>query len=131
MDLKDKKRKYPIYDTFKFAIEGIRCSIIQERNMRIHLALSVIVLIIGFLFSLSSTEWIFVLFAIGGMFALEMINSAIERVVDLVTDQYHPLAKQAKDIAAGAVLIYAILSVTIGLIIFLPKIISYFKAFYA
>jgi undecaprenol kinase len=66
-----------------------------------------------------------VLFAIGGMLSLELMNTAVERVVDLATKDYHPLAKQAKDIAAGAVFIYAALSVIIGAIIFLPKIIVY------
>lgn len=122
MDYKDKKRKYHLIDTFKFAIEGIICCVIQERNIRIHISISVLVIMAGLIFSISITEWIFILFAISGMLGLEMINSAIERVVDLVTNEYHPLAKQAKDIAAGAVLIYAIISVIIGLIIFIPKI---------
>jgi len=63
----------------------------------------------------------FISFAICGVLALELVNTAVERVVDLVTKEFHPLAKQAKDIAAGAVLLYAILSVVIGCIIFLPK----------
>lgn len=94
--------------------------------MRIHIIISVFVLAAAIFFSLSLTEWLFILLAIGGMLVLEMLNSAIERVVDLVTNQFHPLAKQAKDIAAGAVLIYAILSVIIGIIIFIPKIILLF-----
>jgi undecaprenol kinase len=122
MDFKDKKHKYRYTDTFKFAFQGIRIAFIQEKNIRFHLVFSLFVIIFSSLLSLNKTEWIFILFAIGGMISLEMINSAIERVVDLVTEQYHPLAKQAKDIAAGAVLIYAILSVLIGLIIFIPKI---------
>ncbi|HYK71858.1 MAG TPA: diacylglycerol kinase family protein [Pseudoneobacillus sp.] len=126
MDLKDKERKHRISDTFKYAIEGIRSCINQERNMRIHIIISVFVLAAAIFFSLSLTEWLFILLAIGGMLVLEMLNSAIERVVDLVTNQFHPLAKQAKDIAAGAVLIYAILSVIIGIIIFIPKIILLF-----
>jgi undecaprenol kinase len=126
MDLRDKK-KYHFVATFKFALEGIKVSFLQERNMRIHTCLSLLVILVGWILSLSISEWLFVLLAIGGMLALEMTNSAIERVVDLVTDQYHPLAKQAKDIAAGAVLIYAILSVIIGLIIFIPKIWAIFS----
>jgi undecaprenol kinase len=69
-------------------------------------------------------EWLFVIFAIGGMFALELLNTAIERLVDLVTMEYHPLAKQAKDIAAGAVFLYAIFSVIVGFIIFIPRILK-------
>ena len=63
------------------------------------------------------------LFLIGGMLSLELMNTAIERAVDLITKDYHPLAKAAKDAAAGAVFVYALLSVIIGLIIFIPKII--------
>lgn len=90
--------------------------------MKIHLGISLIVILTGLWLSLSMLEWLFIFLAIGGMLSLEMINTALERAVDLVTDQYHPLAKDAKDIAAGAVLLYAIMSVIIGVIIFVPKI---------
>jgi undecaprenol kinase len=125
MDLKDNKRTYTYSETFKFALEGIRVSILNEKNIRFHLLFSVIVIVLGIIFNLTQTEWLFILIAIAGMIVVEMINTAIERVVDLVTDQYHPLAGQAKDIAAGAVLIYAILSVIIGMIIFIPKILMF------
>jgi undecaprenol kinase len=125
MDLKDNKRKYKYSETFKFALEGIRVSILNEKNIRFHLFFSVIVIVFAIIFNLTQIEWMFILFAIVGMIVVEMINTAIERVVDLVTDQYHPLAGQAKDIAAGAVLIYAILSVIIGMIIFIPKILMF------
>ncbi|WP_442595009.1 diacylglycerol kinase family protein [Neobacillus sp. D3-1R] len=121
-DLKDKQRKYRMSQTFKFAIEGMITCVIQERNFRIHIFISILVIAAAILLSISKTEWILILIAIGGMMVLEMMNSAIERVVDLVTNEYHPLAKQAKDIAAGAVLIYALLSVIIGIMIFGPKI---------
>lgn len=94
--------------------------------MRIHFISSIIVVLISFYFSITKIEWVFILFAIGGMFALELLNTAIERVVDLVTAEYHPLAKQAKDLAAGAVLIYAVLSVVIGIVIFLPYVLNLF-----
>jgi len=90
--------------------------------MKSHLFCSIIVLLVSYYFSITKMEWIFILFAIGGMFALELVNTAIERVVDLVTAEYHPLAKQAKDMAAGAVLIYAVLSIAIGIFIFFPYI---------
>ncbi|MBB6445988.1 undecaprenol kinase [Bacillus benzoevorans] len=92
--------------------------------MRIHCTAAGLVILFGLYFQLSASEWIFILLAIGGMFSLELVNTAIERTVDLVTEEFHPLAKQAKDIAAGAVLVYAILSVIIGCIIFLPKIVK-------
>jgi undecaprenol kinase len=122
MDLKDNKRKYKYTDTFKFALQGIRVSFINEKNFKFHFIFGLFVIVMGLAFNLTPTEWMFVLIAIFGMMVVEMINTSIERVVDLVTEQYHPLAKQAKDIAAGAVLIYAILSLLIGIIIFFPKI---------
>lgn len=75
----------------------------------------------GLVTGLSLLEWMVVIVLIGGMLALEMFNSAIERVVDLATSELHPLAKQAKDMAAGAVLVFAVASAIIGLLIFLPK----------
>ncbi|MFL6554508.1 MAG: diacylglycerol kinase family protein, partial [Bacillus sp. (in: firmicutes)] len=94
----------------------------SEKNMRFHFFCSILVVLVSYYISITKTEWIIILFAIAGLFALELVNTAIERVVDLVTQEYHPLAKQAKDMAAGAVLVYAVLSVVIGLLIFLPYI---------
>ncbi|MDE3839650.1 diacylglycerol kinase [Bacillus methanolicus] len=111
--------------SFVFAYEGIVSAIKNERNLKIHLVIAVGVIIAGFIFSLSALEWVAVIVAIGGMLSLELLNTAIERIVDLVTDDFHPLAKQAKDAAAGAVLIYAVMSAIIGLIVFVPKILNF------
>lgn len=107
--------------SFAFAVEGIIHSIKFERNIKIHLAVALAVIILGFLYNVSSFEWLLIILAIGGMLSFELMNTAVERVVDLVTGEEHPLAKQAKDIAAGAVFIYAVMSVVVGCIIFLPK----------
>ena len=107
--------------SFVYAWNGIRHGILAERNAKFHLFAAIIVILAGILTGLSKYEWFIVIILISGMLALEMMNSAVERVVDLVTDVRHPLAKQAKDLAAGAVLIYAIGSAIIGLLIFLPK----------
>ncbi|WP_449620615.1 diacylglycerol kinase family protein [Robertmurraya sp. Marseille-Q9965] len=124
MDYNDKKsfKSSNVIRSFQYAIQGITHTVIKERNMRIHVSISVIVVIVSFVLKLSTLEWLFILFAIGGVIALELVNTAIERIVDLVTKEYHPLAKQAKDIAAGATFVYSILSVIVGIIIFLPKI---------
>ncbi len=95
-----------------------------ERNMRIHMWISILVIGTGFVLKITALEWLFVLIAVGGVISLELINTALERLVDLATGDYHPLAKQAKDVAAGAVMVYALLSIIIGLIIFLPKLIG-------
>ncbi|MBM7651676.1 diacylglycerol kinase family protein [Neobacillus cucumis] len=127
MDSHDKGKRFSILKSFSFAVIGILTAIKNERNMRFHFISSLLVLFFSFFFSISKMEWIIVLFLIGGMFALELINSAIERVVDLVTTEYHPLAKQAKDMAAGAVFVYAVLSVIVGLVIFLPYVLKQFS----
>jgi undecaprenol kinase len=121
-----EKRRYRIGKSFYFASRGIVEALKTERNIRIHSSVAVVVILAGLFFSLNWIEWLFILVAIVGTITLELVNSAIERVVDLVTNEYHPLAKQAKDIAAGAVFLYAIFSVIVGIVIFLPKIISLF-----
>ncbi|MBA4535868.1 diacylglycerol kinase family protein [Bacillus aquiflavi] len=123
-DLKGKgnKDRSRLFRSFSYAFQGVKYVITTEKNMKIHLFVTVIVVILGMVLSLSPIEWLFILFAIGGVLSLEMINTAIERTIDLVTKDYHLLAKRAKDVAAGAVLIYAILAVIVGMIIFGPKL---------
>ena len=108
--------------SFVYAWRGVLRGVTGERNLKIHVTAAVLVMIFAAVFQLSATEWLFILFAVGGVISLELMNTAVEKVVDLVTDEYHPLAEQAKDLAAGAVFIYAVLSVIVGLIIFVPKI---------
>ena len=116
-DRKDKReRKAPLYKSFGYAFEGIFHTIRRERNMQIHCAAVVLVILLGCLLHISKEEWIICLMG------LECVNTAVEAVVDLVTKERRPLAKKAKDAAAGAVLIAAIMSAIIGGIIFLPKI---------
>ncbi|WP_147532397.1 diacylglycerol kinase family protein [Bacillus marasmi] len=113
-----------VFKSFSYAITGLAHATKRERNLRIHLTITVLVCILGFYFSISVTKWLIILLAIGGVISLELVNTALERVVDLVTSDYQPLAKQAKDVAAGAVLVYAIIAVIIGILIFLPEIIQ-------
>ncbi len=89
--------------------------------MKIHCVVAVLVVIAGFLLKLSPVEWCICLGLFGLVMALELVNTAVEAVVDLVTQEYKPLAKIAKDTAAGAVLIAAIMAALAGLIIFVPK----------
>jgi undecaprenol kinase len=127
MDSHAKKKPNSMLKSFSCAIVGIKTAIKAERNMRIHLISTVLVIGGSFYFSITRIEWLFILLTIGGMLALELINTAIERIVDLVTGEYHPLAKQAKDLAAGAVFLYAVLSVGIGFVIFLPYLLKLWK----
>lgn len=120
------KRKNSLRKSFYCAASGIVEALKTERNIQIHSVMTIVVIGAGFVFSLTWMEWLFILLSIVGTITLELVNSAIERVVDLITVEYHPLAKQAKDIAAGAVFLYAIFSVIVGLIIFLPKMMELF-----
>lgn len=108
--------------SIKHAWEGVVTGFKTQPNFRIHLALSLIALAAGIGLGISSLEWVVILFTIAVGLAVELINTAIEFTVDLLTDQYHLLAKYAKDTAAAAMLIYAIFSLAIAGIIFFPKI---------
>ena len=114
--------KSPLYKSFSYAIAGIIACVRQERNMKIHLTAAVLVTAAGTLLRISVTEWMVCLILFGLILSLEMVNTALETVVDLVTQEQKPLAKKAKDAAAGAVLVSAVMAAIIGLIIFLPKI---------
>lgn len=126
MDSPDRnpKKKITFLRSFLYAIEGILSAVESERNLRVHLAFSVFILLLGWILSITAVEWLVIVLVIGSMLCAELMNSAIERVVDLVTEEYHPLAKQAKDIAAGAVLLLAFTSVVVGIIIFAPRILT-------
>lgn len=108
--------------SFRYAFNGIRLLIQKEHNAWIHCFAAICVLITGFFFGLSSTEWIAISIVIGAVFAAEAINSSIEALADLVSPDYNEAIKKTKDLAAGAVLILAIAAATVGLIIFIPKI---------
>ena len=114
----DSQKKDPLYKSFGYAFEGIGTCIKKERNMKIHCAAAVIA---GVILKISSLEWCICLTLFGLIMALELVNTAVEAVVDLVTEERKPLAKIAKDTAAGAVLIAAIMAAIAGIIIFLPK----------
>lgn len=111
---------------FVYAFKGIFVALKTQRNFRIHLLVFLVVIIAGFLFKLNPVEWGLVLLAAGLVLSLELVNTAVESLVDLVSPGYNKKAGRIKDIAAGAVLIAAIISIFIGLIVFLPKITALF-----
>ena len=106
------------FKSFKYAFEGIRYCIKNERNMRIHTVAALYVLIFARFFAFTKAEYAVLLLTIGGVTAAEATNTAIEKLADKVTQKYDPLIKIAKDAAAGAVLIRAIFSIGIGLFLF-------------
>lgn len=112
--------------SFKYAGEGIASLFFHERNARIHLLAAVCVIIAGWLFELAAWEWCAVILCIGGVFMAEGFNTAIEKLCDKVSPEKNPLIKIAKDVAAGAVLLFVFSAVAVGLIIFLPRVFSLF-----
>ncbi len=109
-------------ESFKYALNGLKIVFIEEHNARIHLIVSLIVIACGFIFHISTVEWIIICFAIGLVISMEIINSAIENLSDFVSPEYHKLIKKVKDLSAAAVLVCTISSVVIGILVFLPKI---------
>jgi diacylglycerol kinase (ATP) len=109
--------------SFKYAIQGISQAVSQP-NMQIHLVVAVMVIIAGFVFKIARTEWMLVVFAIGMVLAAECMNTALEKLTDLVSPGHNELAGKVKDMAAGAVLICAAAAAIIGLIVFIPKIVE-------
>ncbi len=110
--------------SFVYAWRGIRSCVGKEQNLSFHLIATVVVVIAGFGFGVTRTEWLVIVLCIGMVIAAELFNTAIERVVDLASPGRHPLAGSAKDIAAGAVLVCAAAAAIIGLIIFVPYLVE-------
>lgn len=106
--------------SFGYAFHGLKMIIKTQHNVWIHLVISVMVIILGFIFRIGTGEWIAIAFAIGFVLAAEAFNTAVEFLVDLVSPGHHPQAGLVKDIAAGGVLIAAITAVVVGLIVFVP-----------
>lgn len=113
--------------SFTYAWAGIRYCFRSESNFRIHIIASIAACIFSLLFSISATEWIAVCFCMAFVMAMEMINTVVEKLCDIVQKEIHPEIKKVKDMAAGAVLVSAVFSVVTACIIFLPKILMYLK----
>ncbi|MEO6189881.1 MAG: diacylglycerol kinase family protein [Saprospiraceae bacterium] len=120
-----KQEKFSLYKrliSFKYAINGIKVLLNEEPNSRIHVVASLFAIVFSFVLHLSVIEWLFVIFSIGLVFAMELINSAIENLCDEINKETDPSIKKIKDLAAGAVLVSAGSAFIVGLIIFLPKV---------
>ena len=121
---KPKEKEKPLLKTLSYGFNGILYTLKHERNMVIHFLVMILVIIAGIVFKITFVEWgvCFVLFAL--VLSLELMNTALENVVDLVTEEKRAKAKVAKDAAAGAVLVAAIFAVIIGISIFLPRLLN-------
>lgn len=119
------KKRRSIISSFNYAVSGIISAIKTEKNMKIHYFIALAAITLSLFFDFTRTEFLLLLFAISLVFIAEMFNTALERVVDLVTSDYHPLARLAKDIAAGAVLIGALNSLVVGYLLFFDRLNSF------
>ena len=116
-----------LINSFKYALSGIKSAFKTEQNMKIHLLIMEIVILMALILNISFNEWLIVLICFMVVISSELFNTALEKCVDLASPNKNEIAKLAKDISAGAVLITAIFAAIIGIIIFLPKIIIFMK----
>lgn len=120
----ENKKKF-LYKGFGYAFQGIGACIKKEWNMKMHCLMVLLVILAGIILKLSVMEWCVCVILFGQILSLELVNTAIEAVVDLVTEERKPLAKAAKDMAAGAVLIAAVMAAAAGCMIFVPKVLAF------
>ncbi|MGN1400758.1 MAG: diacylglycerol kinase family protein [Bacillus sp. (in: firmicutes)] len=121
MGLRENKPPYSFWRSLGHALNGVAYSW-GERHIKVHYSIALLVVAAGIMFGISKLEWLFIATGIASVIALEMVNTALEDLVDLVTEQYHPLAKRVKDIAAGAVLIASIYAMIVGVAVFGPEL---------
>lgn len=117
--------KFSIIDrikSFKYAFNGLKLFFINDHNGRVHLFATIVAIGLSFYLKISGLEWIAILAVISAVFVAEILNSALEKLADVVSPDYHPKIKVVKDLAAAAVLVAAFLSVAVGFIVFLPKL---------
>lgn len=119
---KFKIKSKKLINSFKYAIEGICEAFKTERNMKIHIFVMILVIVAGILLKINKLEWIICVLCFAMVIGGELLNTAIETVIDIVMPYKNEKAKIAKDVSAGAVLVFAIGAVICGLIIFVPKI---------
>lgn len=115
--------------SFRFAVQGAAQFFSKQRNAKIQTVMGILAISLGFIVSITPYQWLLVLFCIGLVISLEMLNSAIEIFCDMVTTDFHPRIKIIKDVAAGAVLVASIASLIIGLIIFIPALTNFLNSF--
>ena len=113
--------KHSTTKSFGYAFQGLKTAFLKEPNFRIHIFFAISALIVAGLLGLAPFEWIILTFTIFWVISLELLNTVLEALVNLVSPEVQPYAKTAKDVAAACVLMSAILSIMVGLILFVPK----------
>ncbi|WP_367208990.1 diacylglycerol kinase family protein [Sphingobacterium sp. R2] len=111
--------------SFRYAFNGLKTAWQEEHNFRVHSVAAVIVLIFSIILNIAVNEWIAVLFSIGFVFVCELFNTAMENIADFTCNEENPTIKKIKDVAAAAVMISSITALLVGLLIFIPKLISF------
>lgn len=114
-------KTHSVGGSLKYAREGLHEAIKNEPNFRFHLLVAVLACIAGWLFNLSTTEWVVLILVIAAVLVLELINTALETLVDIVSPAIRKKAKVAKDVMAAAVLVASLAAVVVGLVLFGPK----------
>lgn len=123
-DLRFGRSPFSLIDAFSCAWAGIIYAFSTQRNLKIHLAFALAAVVLGLAFGIAAGEWLAIVLCIAVVMALEVLNTAVESVVDLVSPEWNELAKRAKDCAAGAVYLAAFGSVAVAAIVFLPKMLG-------
>ena len=118
--------KHSLFKSFECSARGVARVALTQRSFRIQLLIFALVIIAGFIFHISNNEWLFVILVSGMVLSLEMINTALEYIIDLVTEEYKVHVKHIKDITAGAVLVSSLIAFVGGLIIFIPHLLALF-----
>jgi diacylglycerol kinase (ATP) len=107
---------------FRYAGEGLQYAFSSQRNFRFHLSAAVVVMVLGFWLRIPLQSWAFLALTIGSVLVMELLNTAAETLVDLVSPEYNPLAKRVKDLMAAAVLVAALVSILVGLVTLGPPL---------
>ncbi len=120
-------KKYTLQEAFHFAFDGFRYAMQTQRNLRIQLIAGILIILLSTFLPMERIEWVVLFILIALVIVSEILNTAIEKTIDLIVTEYNPLAKTIKDLSAAAVLFIAITSVIVGLIIYLPKFTALLK----
>ena len=118
--------KHSLFKSFECSARGVARVALTQRSFRIQLLIFVLTVIAGFIFHISNAEWLFIILISGMVLSLEMINTALESIIDLMIEEYRIHAKHIKDITAGAVLVSSLIALIGGLIIFIPHLLALF-----
>jgi len=119
-------KRFSVKQSFQFAFEGFHYAIQTQRNLRLQLITAIIVLFVSTFLPMQRLEWVIIFLLIGLVIVAEILNTAIEKTIDMIEERYDPVAKTVKDLSAAAVLFISVTAALIGAIIYLPKIFALF-----